>query len=136
MSNNSQEEPRQLPDHPNFRHLKAQVEDLFKAGGAVSITDALAITLRPHRSNIRIEFADTGPEALGQIFEPYFSTKETGIGVGLALTKTLIEDHGGQILVTSEVGVGTTFTVILPRDPDTSEQPALLPHMTLNRTEA
>ena len=37
------------------------------------------------------------PEALGQIFEPYFSTKETGIGLGLALTKKLIEDHGGQI---------------------------------------
>ncbi len=36
---------------------------------------------------------------MGQIFEPYFSTKETGIGLGLALTKKLIEDHGGQIKI-------------------------------------
>src|SRR5262247_633771 len=40
MSNDSQEEPHQLPDHPNLRHLKDQAKDLLKAGGAVSITDA------------------------------------------------------------------------------------------------
>ena len=96
--------------------------------------------LRPHRSNTRIEFSDTGPgiepEALGQIFEPYFSTKDKGIGLGLALTKKLIEDHGGQIPVSSEAGVGATYTVILPRDPDTSGQPASLPQMALNQTDA
>ena len=100
----------------------------------------LAITLRPHQNNIRVEFADTGlgiqPDALGQIFEPYFSTKETGIGLGLALTKKLIEDHGGQILASSEVGVGTTFTVILPRDPDTGEKPASLSQIALNRMDS
>jgi signal transduction histidine kinase len=52
---------------------------------------ALKITLRPQKHNIRFEVADNGPgiapEVLGQIFEPYFSTKETGIGLGLALTR-------------------------------------------------
>ena len=82
---------------------------------------ALKTTLHPQKQNIRFEVADTGPgiapESLRQIFEPYFSTKETGIGLGLALTKKLIEDHGGQIAVNSELGMGTTFTVILPREP-------------------
>jgi len=96
----------------------------------------LTITLQPQKNNIRIEFADTGPgiapEALGQIFEPYFSTKDTGIGLGLPLTKKLIEDHGGQIIVNSEVGVGTVFTVILPREPATAVHPALLPQTAQN----
>lgn len=61
------------------------------------------------------------------VLEPYFSTKETGIGLGLALTKKLIEDHGGQIMVSSEVEVGTTFTVVLPREPIAEPQPASLP---------
>ena len=96
----------------------------------------LTITLQPQKNNIRIEFADTGPgiapEALEQIFEPYFSTKDTGIGLGLPLTKKLIEDHGGQILVSSEVGVGTVFTVILPREPAVAAQPALLSQTAQN----
>jgi signal transduction histidine kinase len=82
----------------------------------------LQVTMRPVNSHLEIEFADTGvgilPENLDQIFEPYFSTKETGIGLGLPLTKKIIEEHGGQIGVKSEVGAGTTFTVTLPRDPE------------------
>lgn len=95
---------------------------------AMSTGGELTITVHPHPANVRIEFADTGPgiepEALGQIFEPYFSTKETGIGLGLALTRKLIEDHSGQILVSSERGTGTTFTIILPREPAPSPQTA------------
>jgi signal transduction histidine kinase len=80
----------------------------------------LNVTLAPEELHLKITIADTGhgiaPEAMGQIFEPYFSTKETGVGLGLPLTKKLIEDHGGEISVTSEVGRGTTFTVLLPRE--------------------
>lgn len=98
-----------------FSNLAINAVQAMAGGGS------LKITLRPQKHNFRFEVADTGPgiapEALGQIFEPYFSTKETGIGLGLALTKKLIEDHGGQITVNSELGVGTTFTVILPREP-------------------
>ncbi len=110
-------------------HFKGDAEQLktcfsnlaINAVQAMAGGGALKITLRPQKNNIRFEVADTGPgiapEALGQIFEPYFSTKETGIGLGLALTKKLIEDHGGQITVSSDLGVGTTFTVFLPREP-------------------
>ena len=81
----------------------------------------LEVSLRPDHSRLEIEFADTGAgialEALEQIFEPYYSTKETGIGLGLPLTKKIIEEHGGQISVTSDPGKGTTFTVALLREP-------------------
>lgn len=88
-----------------------------------AMTEGGALTLRfsPQADGIQFEVEDTGPgiapEVLAQIFEPYFSTKETGIGLGLALTRKLIEDHSGKITVRSEVGVGTTFTVALPRQP-------------------
>jgi len=67
---------------------------------------------------VAVSIADTGVgipgEALGKLFEPLFTTKAKGIGLGLAVTKTLVEGHGGSIEVESEVGVGTTFTVRLP----------------------
>jgi signal transduction histidine kinase len=96
----------------------------------------LKVTLRPRGPAVEIEFADTGsgiaPEALGQIFEPYYSTKETGIGLGLPLTKKIIEDHGGEIAVTSEPGAGTTFTVTLPREPAPRPQPQPWPQTVLS----
>ncbi len=82
---------------------------------------SLNIALRPNSSEIAIEFADTGqgiaPEEIEQIFEPYYSTKETGIGLGLPLTRKIIEEHGGRIEVTSRPGGGTKFTVTLKRHP-------------------
>jgi PAS domain S-box-containing protein len=65
-----------------------------------------------------VSIADTGvgipEEALSKIFEPLFTTKAKGIGLGLAVTKTLIEGHEGCIEVQSEEGKGSTFTVKLP----------------------
>jgi signal transduction histidine kinase len=82
---------------------------------------SLNVSLRPNNSRLEIEFADTGvgiaPEALEQIFEPYYSTKDTGIGLGLPLTKKIVEEHGGQIEVESAPGKGTTFRVTLLREP-------------------
>jgi signal transduction histidine kinase len=71
----------------------------------------------PH-SAIRIEVADTGsgiaPEHLDRIFEPYFTTKEGGTGLGLALAHKIIQEHGGRLDVESRVGLGAVFTVTLP----------------------
>jgi signal transduction histidine kinase len=68
--------------------------------------------------SVEVSIADTGvgisQEALGKIFEPYFSTKQTGFGLGLAVTKWIIQEHRGTIDVESEVNRGTTFTVKLP----------------------
>ncbi|MEP6860841.1 MAG: ATP-binding protein [Deltaproteobacteria bacterium] len=74
----------------------------------------------PHR--VRISISDTGtgmtPEVLEKIYEPFFTTKPvgTGTGQGLAISRSAIVDkHGGTIEVQSELGVGTTFTISLPR---------------------
>jgi len=65
-----------------------------------------------------IEIADTGSgipaERLNTIFDDYYTTKKQGLGLGLALSKKLVEQLGGTISVTSEVGVGTTFTLRFP----------------------
>jgi len=67
---------------------------------------------------IEVELRDTGigipEENLAKIFEPYFTTREVGIGLGLALTKKIIEEHGGEIRLASAVGQGTEARVRLP----------------------
>jgi len=67
---------------------------------------------------VTVSVADTGAgipeENLEKIFEPLFTTRAKGIGLGLALVKTLVEGHGGTIRVESQVGEGSTFTVRLP----------------------
>jgi two-component system, NtrC family, sensor histidine kinase PilS len=69
-------------------------------------------------SHLMLRVSDTGEgiEAtdLGHIFEPFFSTKSDGSGLGLALVHRIVQDHGGEIDVHSRPGVGSTFTVTLP----------------------
>jgi signal transduction histidine kinase len=73
-----------------------------------------------------IEVCDTGsgisPTVLPRIFDPFFSTKSEGEGTGLGLSVSLglVERHGGKILVDTEVGKGTTFTLCLPVSRDRS----------------
>jgi len=73
-------------------------------------------------SEVCIVITDTGPgiavESLARIFEPYFTTKRPGEGTGLGLfvTRTLVENLGGRIDVQSAVGEGTSFTVTLPAE--------------------
>jgi signal transduction histidine kinase len=59
------------------------------------------------------------PERLSKIFEPFYTTKQAGqgTGLGLSLCQRIVKQHGGRILVDSQVGQGTVFTVILPINP-------------------
>ena len=70
---------------------------------------------------VRIAVSDTGPgipAAMAErIFEPFSTTKATGTGMGLAMSRSIIEAHGGRIWVESEVGQGSTFYVFLPFAP-------------------
>ncbi|RLA92611.1 MAG: hybrid sensor histidine kinase/response regulator [Deltaproteobacteria bacterium] len=76
-----------------------------------------SLTLRPGRY-IKITIEDNGigipREYLSKIFDPYFSTKQTGSGLGLATAYSVIKRHDGDIRVESELGVGTTFYIYLP----------------------
>ncbi|MBO0858655.1 MAG: HAMP domain-containing protein [Chloracidobacterium sp.] len=98
-----------------FSNLMINAIQAMPGGGELNIS------MRSDNGFLEIKFADTGvgimQEDLAQIFEPYYSTKETGIGLGLPLTKKIIEEHGGKINVESGLGRGTTFTVTLLREP-------------------
>ena len=67
-----------------------------------------------------VSFQDTGKgiseDVKAKIFSPLFTTKEKGVGLGLAVTRRLVESHRGEIKVTSKLGEGTTFTVEIPLD--------------------
>jgi PAS domain S-box-containing protein len=78
----------------------------------------LSIPTRQEERMVVISVADTGegipPENLARIFEPLFTTKAKGIGLGLAVCANLVEANGGRIEVQSESGQGATFTIYLP----------------------
>jgi signal transduction histidine kinase len=83
-------------------------------------TRVLTISAIRKGKEIAIAVKDTGmgipPENLGKLFEPLFTTKPKGIGLGLAVSKKLVEANSGRIEVQSELGKGSTFTVFLPID--------------------
>jgi len=82
-------------------------------GGTLRI---LARPARDHR--VSIAFTDTGvgiePAHLQRIFDLYFTTKDTGSGIGLSLVYRIVQMHDGEIDVESTPGAGTTFRVLLP----------------------
>jgi len=90
---------------------------------AVSGKGGGAVTLRTKRMGDRIiiEVEDDGsgiaPDVLPRLFDPFFSTKDGGNGLGLALTQQIVKDHGGDLAVQSTLGKGTTFTVSVPAKP-------------------
>ena len=90
-------------------------------GGTVT----LGATFDPRKDAFLLTFADQGSgireEDIAKIFQPWFTTKEAAIGLGLAITERIVREHGGEIRVTSGNGIGTTFTVVLPARPKESE---------------
>jgi PAS domain S-box-containing protein len=99
---------------------------IMNAAEAMEQGGTLTIEARAGEPLVEIRFHDTGagipPEVLAHIFEPFYTTKDEGTGLGLAISYTIIERQGGLMLVESEVGRGTQFTVRLPRAESAPEE--------------
>jgi signal transduction histidine kinase len=97
-----------------FMNLTLNALQAMPRGGELIISTVLD---RP-AGKLLIIFEDTGcgiaPEAIGNLFKPFFTTKAAGTGLGLSITKRIIKEHNGTIEVTSQLQKGTCFTVTLP----------------------
>lgn len=97
-----------------FSNLIINAIQAMPNGGTLSISSKLDSS----SSSLEITIRDTGigmdETTAKNIFNPFFTTKDKGVGLGLALTRKIIEDHRGTIEVVSEKGMGTTFTIHLP----------------------
>lgn len=95
-----------------FGNLIRNARDAMPRGGLLRVGAAR------DGSSVVVTIQDSGqgipPEQLSQIFEPLFSTKAKGIGLGLSISQDIVDRHHGRLSVVSEPGVGTTFTVHLP----------------------
>lgn len=108
---------------PRVRVDRDQIKQAFfniakNALQAMPDGGALQITLMVTDRYVGAAFRDTGPgiapDDFGRIFEPYFTTKSQGSGLGLMIVQRIVQDHGGRLDVRSDPGAGTTFTVWLP----------------------
>lgn len=97
---------------------RAFINMIRNAFQAMDNSGKLKITTRKKEDWAEIEFSDTGkgiaPENLEKLYQPFFTTKAKGIGLGLAVSKKIIDQHKGKIYVSSGLGKGTTFTISLP----------------------
>ena len=100
--------------------IRNSLEAMPQGGGTLKIVSTLKqpASREAQPPMIEISFTDTGggiaEDALGRIFEPFYSTKEKGSGLGLFITHSIIEGHKGSCEAESKVGRGTTVTIRLP----------------------
>ncbi len=94
--------------------------DAMPRGGNLWIKTELTDDEKEIRIQVRDDGAGIAPDVLPQIFEPFLTTKESGrgVGLGLAISRGIVERHQGRIEVESTLGRGTTFTVTLPAQDD------------------
>lgn len=107
-----------------FVNLLLNAVESISGSGSLSVATDIATDDENHvregesRRFLRICISDTGggitQENMRRLFEPFFTTKQNGTGLGLAVTRRIIEEHNGTIRVESQPGQGTTFTVLLP----------------------
>ena len=97
---------------------RALINLIDNALAASSGGEEVALSLRASSGEIDIEVEDNGQgiseENLSEIFEPYYSSKSSGVGLGLPIVRKIVEEHGGGITVSSIPGKGTLFRVTLP----------------------
>jgi len=111
------------PSLPDVEHDSDQIHQLLlnlllNALQAIDVEGKVSVTVKQQGTTAIVEVADNGrgiaADHLPNIFRPFYTTKGDGTGLGLSLARRIIENHHGRIDVTSAVGNGTTFTVVLP----------------------
>ena len=109
-----------------FLNILTNAVQAMPDGGEVRVVGTIARNGGAPR--LELCFADTGPgvpaEDRERIFAPYFSTKATGFGLGLAITRKIVEDHGGRIYLAEHGKPGTSMVVELPLPEPAVAQPA------------
>jgi PAS domain S-box-containing protein len=98
-----------------FLNLLLNGQQAIEGGGHIRVTTArYGQSIQP---SVVIQISDSGvgisPDDLTRIFEPFFSTRKKGTGLGLWVTQDIVRQHGGRLEVTSDKGKGTTFTIML-----------------------
>jgi signal transduction histidine kinase len=106
-----------------FVNILFNAVEAMKGEGTLTVTTESRMDAAPVRDHdptrqLRIRIADTGigipTDNLNQIFDPFFTTKSSGTGLGLAVTRRIVEDHKGTIQVESLPGKGSAFIIVLP----------------------
>jgi two-component system, NtrC family, sensor histidine kinase HydH len=103
----------------DWDHLQGAIINLVRnAGDATPAGGEVLVSTQRDGDDVLVHVTDTGSgiplEVQPRIFDPYFSTKKTGTGLGLPTVRRVVEEHGGSLTFTSEPGRGTRFTVRLP----------------------
>jgi signal transduction histidine kinase len=116
-------ELQKAPDLPEVEHDSDQIHQvllnlLLNAVQAMEQTGTIRVEIGSRDDGASVVVSDTGrgisPQNLPNIFRPFYTTKGDGTGLGLSLAHRIVEDHHGRIEVTSVVGSGSRFTVLLP----------------------
>ncbi len=105
-----------------FYNLALNAVQATAAGGAVTVKTRAADAVAEVAVIDRGEGID--PQRLDSVFNPFFTTKPRGVGLGLAIVSKIVDEHGGKIAVESELGKGSVFRVLLPMDRAATPAPA------------
>jgi two-component system sensor histidine kinase HydH len=94
---------------------------LLNSVQAMNYQGIINITISEIENHVQVEIEDNGPgiseDILPKIFEPLFTTKQTGTGLGLSSCNNIIKSHRGKISVNTKIDAGTRFTIELPINP-------------------